>query len=138
MAAAVSGIRIGNRIVAAFLLNELDFASVGVFYEGYHGCAVFHQAGFADDVSALPLHAFAGLVGIVHFNRDVSVGVAQVVSFRIPVVRQFQNRAVGFVAVTDEGKGKSAFGIVFSAEQFHTQNVLVGIEGFFEIAHAEL
>lgn len=68
----------------------------------------FIEYGFADDVSALPLHTFAGFVGIVHFNRDVSVGVAQVVSFRIPVVRQFQNRAVGFIAVTDEGKGKSA------------------------------
>lgn len=137
MAAAVSGSLIGNRIIAAFLLNELDFVSVGVFDEGNDCSAMHHRTCFTNDFSAFFFNTFTRLVGVVDFNGNMSVGITQIILLRIPIVGQFQNRAVGFVAVTDEGKGKSAFGIVFSAEQFHAQNVLVKIEGFFEIAHAE-
>src|SRR5690606_11156644 len=124
--------------VDAFLaLNELDLVAVRVFDESNDCLPMLHGAGFACNFAAARLDVVTGLVGVFHFDRDVAVAVTEVVAGRVPVVGQFDHRAVGFVLVADEGQGEFAVGVVLAAQQAHAQDL--GVEGqrLLEIPYAQ-
>ena len=56
---------------------------------------MFHRPWFARNLATAFFNFFAGFVGIVHFNRDMAVAVAQVVGRGVPVVGQFVQRKNG-------------------------------------------
>ena len=67
----------------------------------------------------------------------MAVSIAQVVRLGIPVVGQFQNSMVRFIAITDKSQSKTAFGIIAAAQQLHVQYVLIEIQRAFEIADTQ-
>src|SRR3546814_8388581 len=103
-------------VVAVFALDEFNLVAVGVFHEGDDCRAVLHGAGFARDLAAFLLDLFTGVVGVVDFQGDVAVAVAQVVVVGVPVVGKFDDGAFAFVLVAHEGQREFAVGIVGAAQ----------------------
>lgn len=85
-------------------LNELDLVTIGVLDEGDDRAAVLHRPGLARHLAAALLDVLTGLVGVVHFKRDVAEGVAEFVFADTPVVGQLDHGVFGFRTVTDEGR----------------------------------
>jgi len=73
-------------------------------------------------------------VGVVHRDRDVTVGVAGLVLFHAPVVRQFEHGRFRFIAVADKGEGEFPVRIVITAEQPHAENPGVKAQRPIQIA----
>ena len=76
--------------------------------------------GFAHDFRASGAELIAGLVDIVHAQSQMPESVAQIVKMSVPIIRQFHDRVIAFVAVTDKGQGELAGRIFAFAQQFHT------------------
>src|SRR3546814_19113570 len=85
------------------LLDELDLVAIRIFNEGDHGGAVLHRPGFARDLAAELAHQIAGLCGIVHFECDVAVAIAEIVTAGVPGVRSEERR----VGKEDVGTGRA-------------------------------
>src|ERR1035437_10134483 len=78
---------------AAFL-DEFYFVTIRIFDKCDDDSAMFHRASLAHYLSAGLFYTFAGLVGIIHFKRNMAVGIANVITCGIPVVRQPEVRKV--------------------------------------------
>src|SRR3546814_18944095 len=89
------------------LLYELDLVAIRIFNEGDHGGAVLHRPGFARDLAAALAHQIAGLCGIVHFECDVAVAIAEIVTAGVPVVLPPDDGAVALVLIAAEN-GKAS------------------------------
>ena len=50
---------------------------------------------------------------------------------------EFQHGGFPFTAVTNEGQGEAAFGIILAPQQAHAENLGVEPQGSFKIAHAQ-
>src|SRR5581483_7285499 len=120
-------------------LDELDLVAVRVFDEGDHRGAVLHRPGLAGDLAAAPLDLGAGLVGVVHLQRDVTVGRAKLVLVDAPVAGELELGAADLLAVdplvvAEEGEGELAVGVVPPRQQLHPQDLGIEGDGAVEIA----
>ena len=87
-------------------MDEFDFVAVWVFHKGNHGGAVFHRASFAHDIAAFGAGRITGGIRVFYFDGDVAIGIAQVVAAGVPIVGEFQNGVVDFIAIADKGQGE--------------------------------
>src|SRR6516165_12793567 len=69
-----------------FAFDQLDLVAVRIFDERDHRAAELHRAGFARDLDPLALEFAAGLVDVVHADRQMAERVALVVARGVPVV----------------------------------------------------
>ena len=67
----------------------------------------------------------------------MTVASAEVVVIGFPVVGELDHRMGVLVAVTDEGEGEAARGIVLAAQQPHAENVAVKSQRLLQVAHPE-
>src|SRR5690606_29287221 len=88
---ACSGPLEGGLVGAARALDEFDLVAVGVFHKRNDRGAVLHGAGFAHHLATFLANAVTGGVGVVHFQGNVAVAVAQIVAVGVPVVGQFND-----------------------------------------------
>jgi F-type H+-transporting ATPase subunit gamma len=96
---------------------------------------VFRLAAQFDSASTLYITAgrkaaqfVARLIDVIDSQSEVAEGVAEVVFMGLPIVSEFNDGVVGFVAVADEGQGKFAGWIVSFAQQLHAQNVTIELD----------
>src|SRR3569623_781344 len=127
----------GDEEALVLLLDEFDLETVGVFDKRDHGAAVLHRTGFTRDHAATLLHAFAGRMGIVDFNRDVTITGADLVAINAPVVREFEHGAIVLALVADEGEGELAVRIILAAQQFHVEHAGVETNRTIKITDAK-
>src|SRR3954447_3613180 len=95
-------------------LYELDLVAVRVFNKCNHGGAMLHGPCFSSNLAPTPFHLLASLISIVYFNCDMPIGRSQIIPICIPVMRQLQYRAVGFILVTHKCQCKPAFRVVLT------------------------
>src|SRR3954471_6017003 len=118
-------------------LDELDLVAVRVFYERDDGGSMLHRTGFARNLAALRFYRFAGFVGVVHFERDMAISIAELIGFGIPVVRELEDGGIFLAAVADEGQREFAVREILLAQQLHAQHAGVEIERALQIAHSQ-
>ncbi|MNJ72953.1 hypothetical protein D3C77_696750 [compost metagenome] len=98
---------------------------------------MLHRTGFAGDLAAAFLDLVTGFIGVVDFQRDVAVAVAQVVLVGVPVVGQFNDRAFGLVLIAHEGQRELAVRVIIAAQDAHAEHVGVEIDGLVEVADSQ-
>ena len=97
-------------------MDEFDFIAVWVFHKGNHGGAVFHWARFAHHIAAFGTGCITSGIRVFYLNRDVTIGIAQVVAVGVPVVGEFQNRVVALVAIAYKSLGELALRVIVFAQ----------------------
>src|SRR5665647_1211239 len=102
---------IRDRFNATFL-DELYFVAIRIFDKRDDDSTVFHRASLAHHFSAGLFNKFTGLVGIIHFKRNMAVGIADVITCGIPVVRQLNGAMLVFTAVANKSQRKFSIGII--------------------------
>ena len=63
--------------------------------------------------------------------------VAEVVGFRVPVVRELDHRLLALVAISHEGEREAAVGIVLAPQELHPEDVGIEADRSLEIADAD-
>jgi len=101
------------------------------------GAAMCHGARFAHDFRASGAELIAGLVDIVHAQSQMPESVSQIVKMSVPIIRQFHDRVIAFVAVTDKGQGELAGRLFAFAQQFHTQDITIKLDRFIQIIDSD-
>ena len=87
-------------------LNQLNLVAVRIFNEGDHRAAVLHRSSFADDFNAFGLEVGAHLVNVVHAQCEMTKRITLIVTGCSPVMSQFDDGIIFFVAITNKRKGK--------------------------------
>src|SRR5690606_16011248 len=80
-------------------LDQFDLVAVRVRDEGDDRGPALDRPGFARDLAAGRLDAFAGSIGIRHADGDVAVGGAHLVAVHAPVVGQLEFGLAGVAPV---------------------------------------
>ena len=98
---------------------------------------MLHRPGLTGDLAAAALHFLARLVGVIDRDRDVAVGVAELVFFHAPVAGELEHRRIRLLAVADEGEGEFTLRVVLAAQQPHAEHLGVETQRFFKISHPQ-
>ena len=94
-------------------------------------------AGLAHHSPPLGGDGRAGDVDVIDADGQVAEARAELVGVGAPVVGEFQDSGVLFIAVAHEGQGVGPTGIVLAAQQPHAQHLDVEAQGALQIAHPE-
>jgi hypothetical protein len=98
--------------------------------------AVSHRPRLAHNFGAAAAQVVARLIDVIYSQSEVTEGVADVVLMGLPIVSEFNDGVVGFVAVADEGQGKFAGWVVSLAQQLHAQNVTIELDRLIQIVNS--
>jgi len=67
---------------------------------------VRHRSALADNLGAPAAQVIASFVNVFDAKRLVAEGIAEIVFVGVPIVSQFDDSVIGFVAVADKCQGK--------------------------------
>src|SRR5580692_8208904 len=87
--------------------DQLYLVAIGVIDKRDHRAAMRHRPGRARDLDAGLGEALAGRVDIGHADGEMAEPAAERVGLGLlPIMGQFDHRAVLLVAIADEGEGE--------------------------------
>ena len=95
-----------------FALDELYLVAVRIFHERDHCGSMLHRPGRARNPAATLFDFVTGFVGVIDFQRYMSVAGAKIILGRVPVVSQLEHRLLVFGAISNECERKTAVGII--------------------------
>jgi hypothetical protein len=123
--------------VSVSLANEFDGIAIWAGHKGNNGDARIHGTRLADNLAPHLFDSITGGIDIINFDGEMAITIAEIVLIHTPVIGEFYDGVVPFVAVANEGQGKFSFGILLPAQEFHTEDLSVEVDRPVEVAGTE-
>ena len=110
--------------------------AIWIFYKGENSSTAFHRRWFLRKFNSVLFKVPASRIDIGNFNCQMTPSISSGVIFHlIPVVSNFEIRAVILICVTDKSICESAFWISLLPQDPHPQNSDIKVKTFLEILY---